>query len=78
MPQYYLHIRDGEQLIKDEEGIELPSIGSAKNEAEDAAREILASKVRAGEIIDDQQFEIHDAWGNRMLTIPFRSVLRLK
>jgi hypothetical protein len=77
MPQFYLHIRDGEQLMKDEEGIELPSIGSAKSEAEDASREILASKVRAGEIIDGQQFEIHDAWGNRMLTMLFRSVLRL-
>jgi len=78
MPKYYLHIRDGEQLITDKEGVELPSIVSAKGEAEEAAREILAAKVRSGDIIDGQEFEIHDAWGNKMLAVPFRSVLRLK
>ena len=78
MPLYYLHIRDGEQLIRDEEGVELPSVMSAKSEAEQAARELLAEKVRAGDIIDGQEFEIYDAWGNRMLNVPFRSVLKLK
>lgn len=70
MPRYYLHIRDGEQLIEDYEGIDLPSVVSAKGEAEDAAREILAAGVRAGDIIDGQEFEIYDAWGNRMLNVP--------
>lgn len=78
MPRYFLHIRDGEQMIRDDEGVELPSVVSAKGEAEDAARELLADKVRAGEIIDGQEFEICDAWGNRMLTVPFKSVLKLK
>jgi hypothetical protein len=78
MPRYYLHIRDGEKLIKDHEGVELPSIVSAKGEAEHAAREILAAKVKAGNIIDGQEFEIYDCWGNRMLNEPFKSVLRLK
>lgn len=78
MPRYYLHIRDGQKLIEDQEGVELPSVVSAKGEAEEAAREILAEKLEAGDIIDGQAFEIHDAWGNHMLTVPFRSVLRLK
>lgn len=77
MPRYYLHIREGERFIKDHEGIELPGILNAKSEAEEAAREILASKVKSGEIIDGQEFEIYDAWGNRMLNVPFKSVLRL-
>ena len=78
MPRYFLHIRDGEKLIEDKEGIDLPSVTSAKDEAEQAAREILADKVRSGEIIDGQEFEIHDGWGNRMLTVSFKSVLKLK
>jgi len=78
MPRYFLHIRDGERLIKDEEGVELPSIVSAKGEAEQAAREILATKVKSGDIIDGQEFEIYDAWGNHMINVPFKSVLRLK
>jgi hypothetical protein len=78
MPRYYLHIRDRDRLIKDPEGVELPSIVRAQAEAEEAARELLAEKVRVGDIVDGQEFEIHDAWGNRMLTVPFRSVLKLE
>jgi hypothetical protein len=78
MPTYYFHIRDGEQLIRDREGINLPSIVSAQGEAEAAAREILSAKVEAGEIIDGQEFEIQDASGNCVLSVPFRSVLRLR
>ena len=78
MPRYYLHIRDGGELIEDMEGVDLPGVISAKDEAEQAARELLADKVRSGEIVDGQKFEICDAWGNRMLTVPFRSVLKLK
>jgi hypothetical protein len=70
-------MRNGEQLIRDREGISLPSIVSAKREAEAAAREILSAKVEPGEIIDGQEFEIQDSWGNRMLSVPFKSVLRL-
>ena len=77
MARYYLHIRDGEKLIRDTEGVALPSIVSAKGEAENAARENLVAKVRSGDI-DGQEFEIHDAWGKKMLNVPFRSVLRLE
>ena len=75
MPKYYLRL--GQKLIKDHAGVELPSILSAKGE-ELAAREILAEKATAGDIIDSQEFEIPDAWGNHMLTVPFKSVLRLR
>ena len=65
-------------LVRDLEGVDLPSVIAAKREAEQAAREILAQKVEAGEIIDGQAFEIYDSWGNHMLTIPLKSVLKLK
>jgi hypothetical protein len=78
MPRYYFHIRNGFELIEDPEGIELPGIMIAKSEAEAAAREILGEKVRSGDIVDGQEFEIHDGWGNRLLRVPFKSVLRLK
>ena len=78
MPRYYFHIKNGFEIIEDSEGIELTSVMIAKAEAEEAAREILASKVRSGEIIDGHEFEIRDAWGNRLLHVPFKSVLRLK
>jgi hypothetical protein len=33
MPRYYFHIRDGEEFVKDEEGIELEDIAEAQMEA---------------------------------------------
>ena len=33
MARYYFHIRDGNNLIRDEEGIELPSLEAARAEA---------------------------------------------
>ncbi len=33
MARYYFHIRDGNNLIRDEEGTELPSLEAARAEA---------------------------------------------
>jgi hypothetical protein len=43
-----------------------------------AAREILAVKVRNGELIDGQVFEITDDTGAIVDTLPFKSVLRIE
>jgi hypothetical protein len=33
MPRYYFDLLDGEDLVKDEEGMDLPNISSAQTEA---------------------------------------------
>ena len=33
MPRYYFNLRDGDEIIPDDEGIELPAIEGARNEA---------------------------------------------
>jgi len=63
--------------MKDPEGTELPSVMLAREEAILAAREILAGKMKRGELVDGQQFEIYDSWGNKLITVPFRLALRL-
>ena len=76
MPRYFFHVRNGFDLSEDEKGVELPSIMIGKREAEEAARDILGGKVRAGEVMDGQEFEIQDRWGNRLRKIPFRSIMK--
>lgn len=77
MARFYFHIRNHEEFVRDEEGVEMSNARAALEEAEDAAREILAEKVRKGEVIDGNRFEVHDELGTRLFTLPFRDVLRL-
>lgn len=76
MPRYYFHIRKGAESLPDREGVELPGPKAALHEAQDAAREILAVKVRKGEVIDGDRFDVYDDLENLVFTVPFKSVLR--
>jgi hypothetical protein len=78
MPTFFFHIVDGDQVIKDREGVDLPGAKAALEEAEDAARELLSRKVRKGEVIDGQEFRVEDDLGMPLFILPFKSVLRLK
>lgn len=78
MPRYYFNIRKGNHLERDPEGEELRSYEMAVEEAEKAARELLAAKVANGEVVDGDRFEITNEKGEVLGVIPFRSVLRLE
>jgi hypothetical protein len=78
MARYFFHIRNHEEFVRDPEGVEMPTARAALEEAQDAAREILSEKIRKGEVIDSNEFEVHDELGTRLFTLPFRDVLKLK
>jgi hypothetical protein len=40
LPRYYLHLWDGDALEEDDEGVELPDLASAREEAQRFAAEI--------------------------------------
>lgn len=69
MPVFYLHIRDGDDVVEDPDGSDLPDIEAAKEEARVSARYIIAEMVRAGKIIGNLQFEIVDEVGNLCATM---------
>jgi hypothetical protein len=78
MPTFYFDIHNGEETIKDVEGVELSGARAAFEEAQEAAREILSEKLARGDIIDGNQFEVHDEMGTKLFTLPFKSVLRFE
>lgn len=78
MKRFFFHIRDGATLIEDPEGSVLPNIEAAREEAMQAARKILASKILAGEVVDGQTFEIIDETGAMCATLPFKDAMRLR
>ncbi|MET0409581.1 MAG: hypothetical protein ABW006_14565 [Hyphomicrobium sp.] len=77
MPRYFFNYRINGVLEKDPEGSELPSDEAALEEAHSAARELLAAKVRAGELVDGDEFEVSTGDGIVVHTLPLRSVLKL-
>lgn len=76
MPQYFFHVRDGDGLTEDPDGSDLPDLEAARTEAAIAAREIAAEHVRAGKAVDGLRFEICDAAGRKLATVPFRDALK--
>jgi hypothetical protein len=78
MPRYYFHVRSPNSLDEDPEGAEFPSLDHAFHEAVQAAREIIAEKVLAADVIDGHRFEITAEDGSVLREVPFRSVIRLE
>lgn len=77
MPRYFFHIRDGADFVEDLEGVELSDMASVHREAIEAAREILADRIRTGKAIDGQEFLIFDEDGKQISIIPFTAALRI-
>ena len=77
MARFFLHLRDGTELMEDPDGSELPDLNAARAEAREAARDIMAGMVRAGELLDGQQIEIRDAAGALLEVVRLKDVLRL-
>jgi hypothetical protein len=75
MQRFHFHLRSGEQIITDDEGMELPDIIAARQEACTSARHIVADAIRSG--IDDipKEFVISDGDGRELETLLLAAVL---
>ena len=73
MPRYYFHIRDGKDLIRDEEGTELPDPEAAHAEALASARDLAMDEIRAQHRVDGRRIEIASEFGDVIETLPVRA-----
>jgi hypothetical protein len=71
MPKFYFHVMRGTKRTRDIEGANLPDIEAAIDEATTASRELVANALLKGEAVTDGAFEITDADGMVLLTLPF-------
>ncbi|SOR26800.1 conserved protein of unknown function [Methylorubrum extorquens] len=78
MPLFFFHIRDGATLIEDPDGSELPDLAAAREEAVQGARFLLAEKLKAGEVLDGQRFEITSAEGVVLALLLFKDLVKLQ
>jgi hypothetical protein len=75
MPRFYLHIKDGTDLIRDEEGIDLPSAAHARAEAVRSARELWADAIKAGRDLGADAYVIAEEDGQQVTFVPFVEAL---
>ena len=71
MPLFFLHIRDRENLLEDDDGQEFSTLAQAREVAILSAREIMSERIMAGMEPDHSQIEIADASGQILLVVPF-------
>jgi hypothetical protein len=75
MTQYFFHIRDGDALIEDPDGEDYQSVEEARSEAILSARDLLAARLKSGEILDGQTIEITTADGDIVAIVPLKDAI---
>jgi hypothetical protein len=73
MPLFYFDVRDGQKLIRDDDGLEFPNIEAARDEATRALGE-LARDVLPGRAVREMAIEVRDEVKDPLL----RTVLRFE
>ncbi len=78
MPRFYLHLCDGDGLVEDEEGVELPDEAAARTAALASARDIMMDEVRSGTLDLTSSIKVEDEDGMLLFTLPFAEALVIK
>ena len=74
MARYYFHVKKGQQLLRDEEGDELPDDERARAAAIQAARELIAEAIKAGRDPEFDALVVADEHG-RIAILPVTEAL---
>jgi hypothetical protein len=71
MPLFFFNIREGEELIRDPDGSDLPDAAAARAEAITAARSLLAAAVILGRLPLEHAIEVTDEHAAGVLTVTY-------
>lgn len=75
MGRFFFHLKDGDEIIPDEDGTELPDVAAATREALQSARELLAEAIKAGSPRIYEALVIADEAGRTVDILPFSAIL---
>lgn len=78
MPRFYFHLCNGQGLVEDHEGTELPDLTSATSHAITSLRDVLASEVKRGQINLAAFIDIEDEQQARLVTIHFTDAIQVE
>ena len=75
MTRYFFSIVEGDEIMDDEEGTELPNLEAARTEALESAREVIADDVLSARKYEaGRAIMVRDETGKIVLTLPFSEV----
>ena len=77
MARYYFHLRDGVDILIDDEGRQLESLASVANAALIEARSIISADALAGHIRLDQRIDVGDEARTIVHTIEFADAVAI-
>ena len=76
MPLYFFHIKEGDEVLLDEEGLDHPDLGAARAEAIEGIRQIVGEAVMSGSPLRlDREMQVDDDAGHTLLKFMFREVV---
>ena len=75
MNRYYFHIRDGQSLVRDEEGMDCRDLIAARHEALCSARDLALEAFKSGSLQPPATIEVEDEDGNAVEDLAPRPVL---
>jgi hypothetical protein len=76
MPLYFFDVLDGDEIILDEEGHDLPDVEAARSEGVKGAREQIGFAAKDGIDATHCVFRIRNEAGEVVVTIPFRETIK--
>ena len=75
--RYYLHLRDGQDIAIDQEGLEFRTISSLQDAMRKAARDIIAGDVKRGVLDLNLRIDAETQSGQLVCSLPFSSALSI-
>ena len=77
MPRYFFHIHDGNDLDRDDAGMDLANVHEVRTEAMSLARDLcyLWNDLPPG-ALDNMAIEVADETGQTVLVLPFPAAMR--
>ncbi len=75
MPRYYLHLRERDGMIADQDGIDFPDLQAAMADAKQSIREMVAERIASAEELDIRSIQICDETGRDVGTVTLAAAI---
>jgi hypothetical protein len=75
MPKFFINFQNANRLVKDDTGIDLPSLEQARETALISAREILADNIKSGAKNPMEAIIVTDESGQELMAISANDLL---
>jgi hypothetical protein len=75
MAHYFFHLRDGEDILLDPEGCDLPDLAAIVAKALIGARSILSAEALEGRIPFNMRLDVEDEGGVIVHSLPFADAI---